>query len=429
MATEIATVLVGIIWPILFIIGIIKPRYLLFWTAQATRWRVILLMLFLLATFLGIGLVLDSQLVGIVFIFPMIGLTLFWSKQNFPAKTEHADTVKTEVPLAAQNIPASQPMQSTDQNDPRLPEEEMPTSSHPSEEKKTGESVLVPPHALSNEVIRIPSFSGNGEYTLLPAEARCSCPDWEKSRCPLPLSSPSRACKHLVRYYAEHPTYIPKSFKGFAPMFIALSEAKRGMPSGEECRHGELNGQLYAFGIKARSWPWVDVMVNQDSYGLNVEENRWARGIEPRYPLSLFRRVCDACGLDHGSIRQQPYRTRWQPTETAETHDVYYEGYSGLQEVPRHESTIDGDVVPFLKDALGTLPEGLKCVERKSYFVVYGTNPRNWFCRVMYNPYGLTKAELFNGYTVGITNGHIYRKSQNKFVRLAGVFDWKSYKK
>jgi|GEM_PF-3351084 len=422
MGIKIASVLIGIVWPVLFIVGMIKPSFLLSWAAEPKRWRAFVFSTTLLPFFAGIGLLFDGQLIGIFFLLPALWPVLCWRKRPEISKTDFSLTQsKKDKSVVEKAI-------YVEQNTVKTPDVE---------KEKADIPILEPVNLVEEKGIQVSSYTNEDSYLIVPAESRCSCPDWEKRRSHLPQESPCRVCKHLAKWYAKYPDSLPEPLYAFRAMIEARAAERKGMPAGEECRHGELNGQMFAFGISKENWPWVEIMVEQTRYGLNMEEERWSYGREPAYPLSLLRRVAAACGMEYKppvvslpSIEKMAVLPDFDYKESsfdAVTDDAaFYD--DGWSELPTHESTIDGDVIPLLRDALGTLPEGLDCVQRKAYFVVYGTKPRNWFCRVKYNAYGLTEVELFNGHIVNITSGHIYRNSQAKFVRLAGEFNWSGEK-
>ena len=254
----------------------------------------------------------------------------------------------------------------------------------------------------------IHSFTGSDVYTITPSEIRCTCPDWLKHRSHFAEDDPRRACKHLTSWFALHKGDIPDALRGYEPMLVAKGHDRRGMIPYGVYFSGVLAGLPYVFCISKENWPWVDVAVSDFRYGVDMDRLIWARDNKPVYAKDFERLIAQECGLEY-------------PPQTAApcTDDSYY-----TYEQP-HNSTVDDDVIPMLLNALGTLPDGLECVQRKAYFVVYGTKPRNWFCRVKYNAYGLTEVELFDGYVMGITSGRIYKNSQPKFIRMANAFDWK----
>jgi len=254
----------------------------------------------------------------------------------------------------------------------------------------------------------IHSFTGSNSYTIIPAKTRCTCPDWLERRSHFAEDDPRRACKHLTSWFAIHQSDIPDALRPYKTMLVAKGRDRRGMPSSGVYIHGDLNGSPYVFCISKENWPWVDVAVSGFRYGVDMDRLIWANGNEPVYAKELERLIAQECGLDY------------PPQSAAPLADDSHYAYG-----QSHDPTVEGDVIPMLRNALGTLPDGLECVQRKAYFVVYGTRPRNWFCRVKYNAYGLTEVELFDGHIMGIISGRIYKNSQSRFVRMANSFDWK----
>lgn len=376
MSQHIAIILILIVWPLLLISGLVRPRILLFWSKFQSRWRIVFLMLTLFPAFLGIGLLIDGQVIGCLSLTPLLWPAICWKKDRA------APAVATAVP----------------------------------ERKTIAEHDAVPEETPGTD-IQVKSSSGAGFYHIFPAESRCTCPDWEECRSHLPPCHPCRVCKHLARWYTEHPDNLPEALRNFQKMIAARAADNRGMPSGEECRYGEMNGQPYAFGVSRDNWPWVDVLVGETRYGLNIEEQRWAYGRAPDCESEIIKMVTESCGLEYPASSEDLWASQNLVGDVRP--EINY----------KYEATIEGDILPMLSEVLSPLPDGLACVQRKAYFVVYGTTPRNWFCRVKYNSYGLTEIEVNNGVIIGVSSGHVYKKSQARFVRFAEAFNWEGKKK
>ena len=345
------------------ITGLIKPKLVLRYFPEQTRLRAVIFSVLLFFFLSSIAYQFDNGLdlvVIAIFNFPLPILVYFWSKK----KDAQATNIRSEL------------------------------SNSPLTKKKRRYTV--------------PSFTGSDIYTIIPAETRCSCPDWQESRSHFAEDDPRRACKHLTSWFAIHQSDIPDALRPYAPMLVAKGYDQRGMPSSGTYIYGDLNGCPYVFCISKENWPWVDVAVSGLRYGVNMDRLIWAKGEEPLYSKEFERLIAQECGLEY-------------PPQSATSHT----GDSQYTYEQPHEATVEGDVVPMLLNALGTLPDGLECVQRKTYFVVYGTKPRNWFCRVKYNAYGLTEVELFDGHIMGVTSGRIYKNSQSRFARMANAFDWK----
>lgn len=345
------------------ITGLIKPKLVLRYFPKQTRLRVIIFSILLFFFFVGISYYFDNGFNPVaiaIFNLPLPILVYLWSKK----KDAQTTNIKSEI----SNSPLT---------------------------KKKGRYA-------------VPSFTGSEIYTIIPAETRCSCPDWQECRSHFAEDDPRRACKHLTSWFAIHQSDIPDVLRTYEPMLVAKGRDRRGMPSSGMYFPGVLDGRPYVFCISKENWPWVDVAVSGIRYGVNMDRLIWAKGEEPPYSKEFERLIAQECGLEYPPQSAASY-----------TDDSQY-----TYEQP-HEATVEDDVVPLLLNALGTLPDGLECVQRKAYFVVYSTKPRNWFCRVKYNAYGLTEVELFDGHIMGITSGRIYKNSQSRFARMANAFDWK----
>lgn len=345
------------------IVGLIKPKLVLRYFPKQTRLRAIIFSILLFFFLAGIAYQFDNGFAPVaiaIFNFPLLILVYFWSKKK--------DSQNTNIRSERFNLPLTK----------------------------------------KKERYTIPSFTGDDVYTIIPAETRCSCPDWLERRSHFAENDPRRACKHLTSWFAIHQGDIPDALRPYTPMLVAKGHDQRGMPHSGTYIHGDLNGCPYVFCISKENWPWVDVAVSGLRYGVDMDRLIWAKGNEPVSAKEFERLIAQECGLEY-------------PPQSAASHtDDSYDTYE-----QSHDSTVEDDVVPMLLNALGTLPDGLECVQRKAYFVVYGTKPRNWFCRVKYNAYGLTEVELFDGHIMGVTSGRIYKNSQSRFVRMANAFDWK----
>lgn len=256
----------------------------------------------------------------------------------------------------------------------------------------------------------VSSFTCIDNYTISPEDISCNCPDWMEIRRNFTRKDPRRVCKHLAFWYAVHANSLPKTLAPYKAIIYTYGYEQQGMPKRGEYEHGELDGDSFAFCITQKKWPWIEVSVNDLMYNFNVDEQIWENNQKPFCAKGIHKRILQRCGLPLDEY-------------------FYSLNESGNTITQQHTPNIDDDVIPLLTNALGEIPEGLQCAQRKEYFSVYGTRPRNWFCRVSYNSYKLTSIELFNGQIINISSGQIYNNAKEKFVRLAQTFDWTGKKK
>lgn len=127
------------------------------------------------------------------------------------------------------------------------------------------------------------SHNSDREYEMHPFFSRCSCPDWEKKRCK--ADGPFAVCKHLANYYLGHKDEMPEELNPYIDFILYFSIEEKGLPpQGDVYGYGVIDDMAYIFTGYSNSLPWVNVYIDvtgTQRYGYNMDSGKWASGEEP----------------------------------------------------------------------------------------------------------------------------------------------------
>jgi len=111
------------------------------------------------------------------------------------------------------------------------------------------------------------------KYKINLDDLSCSCPDFMEGRSGFERDDPRRLCKHLIAaiddefdffdFYTAHEIHHVSPGRGFP---IAYRTRKRFSDENVVTLHIPVS----------KDRPWVNVFVEQDKFGFNVKERRWA---------------------------------------------------------------------------------------------------------------------------------------------------------
>lgn len=129
----------------------------------------------------------------------------------------------------------------------------------------------------------VSSQSHAGEYRISPAEASCTCPDWQKRRSAGRLQqTPCRVCKHLASWYHAHPEDVPAWLRPWQEFIAWHAQNRKGFPV-PPCTFIKPEGERpYMLDLRRyEETGWVNLFLDGQQYGWNEEEGRWSRGKIP----------------------------------------------------------------------------------------------------------------------------------------------------
>jgi len=126
----------------------------------------------------------------------------------------------------------------------------------------------------------VSSSTGGGDYEVNADSVTCQCPDFYKRRKDFAMSDPRRLCKHLMTIVASDNI----DDVHHAAIFQNLQEKGLGYPLGQKFSSKIRGRQVTAFIGPDPNHPWVNVFVESDEYGYNIQEDRWSYGNEPPAP-------------------------------------------------------------------------------------------------------------------------------------------------
>lgn len=151
---------------------------------------------------------------------------------------------------------------------------------------------------------RVPSQSEQGKfYEVDLSGPSCTCPDWRTWRSRLPVGDLTRCCKHVLHVYAK----LARRGKtdGWLIAFI-----DNGWPA-----HPGAKWQLLTVGsdkvlfCTASDKGWANVFAKEAReycrFGFNVDEGRWAYGIEPPSAATIAAAIA-SCSKSGASPPQPP---------------------------------------------------------------------------------------------------------------------------
>jgi hypothetical protein len=127
---------------------------------------------------------------------------------------------------------------------------------------------------------RVPSQSEPGRfYEVDLSGPTCTCPDWRSWRSRLPVGDLTRCCKHILAVYAR----LPRGPNGDGWFFAFIDNGWPAHP-GAQWHLLCLVSDKVLF-CTASDKGWANVYAKKESeyerFGFNVEEDRWAYGVEP----------------------------------------------------------------------------------------------------------------------------------------------------
>jgi len=160
---------------------------------------------------------------------------------------------------------------------------------------------------------RVPSQREPGRFYEVDLNGpTCTCPDWRTWRSRLPMGDLTRCCKHVLHVYA---TLVRRgNSDGWLFAFI-----ENGWPAhpGAEWHLLTVGSDKILF-CTASDKGWANVFAKESSgysrFGFNVDEKRWAYGIEPRGA----RAIADAIA----SCKRRPSNHRESVNGSAQTSGV-----------------------------------------------------------------------------------------------------------
>jgi len=124
--------------------------------------------------------------------------------------------------------------------------------------------------------LQIPSSSGQGSYTVDTGKLTCTCPDFKKRRFQFNTQDPRRLCKHLLANIDEFSLFDMETANE-----IFHVGTNKGFPIQDRYTK-DIDGTPVIVHIPPnRDRPWVNVYIEQERYGYNVEDHRWAHGQDP----------------------------------------------------------------------------------------------------------------------------------------------------
>jgi hypothetical protein len=113
----------------------------------------------------------------------------------------------------------------------------------------------------------------------------CTCPDWCTWRSNLPVGDLTRCCKHILSVYAR--LVRPAKTDNWLLAFIA--NAWPAHPGTSWHLMTVESGKVLFCSASARGWSNVFAMADGSytRFGYNVEEERWAYGVEPLFANAI----------------------------------------------------------------------------------------------------------------------------------------------
>ena len=145
------------------------------------------------------------------------------------------------------------------------------------------------------EAFSVPTLTDpKQEYTVNVKAWTCTCPDWEKRHSQAEIGHPARLCKHLLYQIAEHPELLAPAMRPFGLIMSDRFRNGRGMP-GEDAVYGQTtipDGEMsYGYIIEPGDSGWINFLIDDQRYGYNLPEKRWARGEKPAISRHLLAQV------------------------------------------------------------------------------------------------------------------------------------------
>jgi DNA polymerase-3 subunit epsilon len=141
-------------------------------------------------------------------------------------------------------------------------------------------------------ILRIKSHTEKGLfYDVDLSGPTCTCPDWRSKRYSLPQAHLSRCCKHVFDAYGQ--IQPPGGWPGWLGAFIGLSWSPHPLQQWMVLPTGR--GPVLASTAPAG---WANVYAYEggsyDRFGYNIDEDRWAYGMEPTGGNQIRRAIINA---------------------------------------------------------------------------------------------------------------------------------------
>jgi len=171
------------------------------------------------------------------------------------------------------------------------------------------------------ETFGVPSLTDpKQEYTVNVKSWTCTCPDWQKRHSQAEAGHPARLCKHLLLQVAEHPELMTPAMRPYGLIMSDRFRHSRGMPGegaayGQATVHGEET--IYGYIIEPGEEGWINFLIDDQRYGYNLAEKRWARGEKPAISRHLLAQVkkLDIKPLSEGSPTERAEPRRQRPAK------------------------------------------------------------------------------------------------------------------
>jgi len=125
-------------------------------------------------------------------------------------------------------------------------------------------------------------------YSVNVKDWTCTCQAWQDRHSQAGPGQPARLCEHLLLQVAEHPELMTRQMEPYGLIMTDRFRQGRGMPDTGAI-YGEYEGASYI--IQPGEDGWINILIDDDSYGYDPSEKRWARDETPDISRHLLTQV------------------------------------------------------------------------------------------------------------------------------------------